>query len=367
MKRRYRALIMSHLIIAVAVSGCTRTPAERFDDAVSQYRKGENREKDLAHLQKSLLNYSALKTFTAKGVTHSDTFVYGKKNGTCEVLYPVELSFPVPKDQLTAYYDGEKKRLACSDGKAVKVYDEGGSVVGEVAPDEAKSKSGDVAAVVLYKDDLIFYRDGRLMSSLLQTESVRPFLEKQTFSPPFSKMPYNVFMERRGDLLSINLGNVGMYSLSVIDLKQREILLKNRRVSSMRTRLTGNELYHIAGDTGTWKLVRYMIKEKKTEVIASFRDILDVELFDSGCVVMKKDSVSLMDYTDKRFVPVIFPYEFRGRCGNAMMLEYKGKQVLADFPKFYEKLVYLESAIPSLFTKGDSTAAGNDQQKKQGK
>jgi len=360
---------MSHLIAAVSFIGfsCSRTPAEQFEDAVKSYQKGENRDKGFAEIQNKLLQYASSKVFTAKGIEHTDTFVYGKKNGTCEVLYPPELSFPVSKDHMVAYYDRETKRIACSDGHAVKVYDENGGTAGEVAPEEKKKKIIDVASVIVYKDNLIFYRDGRLMGNLLQTESVRPFLEKQSFPPPFSNMPFNVMMERSGDLVSVNVGNVGMYNVSVIDLKKREILLKNRRVSSMRTRLCGNTLYHIAGDTGIWKLVRYTIKEKKSEVLVSFREILDVELFDSGCVVMKKDSVELMDYTEKRFVPLIFPIVFKGRCDGLMLLDDNGKHMLADFRKIYEKLTYLETAIPAFFTKGGDTAAGKNQQKKQGK
>ena len=372
MNRLYRIIVMSHLIAAVSFIGfsCSRTPAEQFEDAVKSYQKGENRDKGFAEIQKKLLQYASSKVFTAKGIEHTDTFVYGKKNGTCEVLYPPELSFPVSKDHkdyMVAYYDRETKRIACSDGSAVKVFDENGGTAGEVAPEEKKKKIIDVASVIVYKDNLIFYRDGRLMGNLLQTESVRPFLEKQSFPPPFSNMPFNVMMERSGDLVSVNVGNVGMYNVSVIDLKKREILLKNRRVSSMRTRLCGNTLYHIAGDTGIWKLVRYTIKEKKSEVLVSFREILDVELFDSGCVVMKKDSVELLDYTEKRFVPLIFPIVFKGRCDGLMLLDDNGKHMLADFRKIYEKLTYLETAIPAFFTKGGDTAAGKNQQKKQGK
>lgn len=367
MKKTYRILIMSHLIAAALCAGCGRTPAERFDDAVALYRKGENRDKALVQLQKSLLRYTAVKSFTAKGIVHSDTFVYGRKNGTCEVLYPVELSFPVTTEFLTGYYDRETKRLACVDGNAIKVFDESGGIVGQVAPEVKDKKSVDVASLVLYKENVIFYREGRLMSSLLQTESVRPLLEKQTFLPPFSRMPFNVFIERSGDCISVNVGNVGMYSLSVIDLNKKEILLKNQRVASMRTRLAGNSLYHITGDTGAWKLVRYLIKEKKSEVLAAFKEIVDVELFDSGCVVLKKGSVSLMNYTDRRYVPLIFPYEYKGRCDDFMMLDFNGKQVLADFRKLYEKTVYLETAIPSLFRDRGDAADGKDQQKKQGK
>ena len=329
------------LLWAMVLGACTKTPQERYDKILQQYRTGEVKE-DPQPLAQGLLEYAALGQTKNKDIVTGDEVLFKNDEDTLAILWPEEEYNLSMVRQITEVAMDETNTVA-TDGKEFFLYTRKGELLKRGGPKESEET---IEAMVLYREGIFYYRGGRVYRHDLTADRSRPFTG-ESFKSPYKEY-FQKRLLRKNSIGALVLGIAGSYYISLFDLAAEEMRIKNLKAASSHIALGDEGIYYVTGKTGGWEVMFLQYDNKEKTKIRSFKDILNLELFSEALVTETKKGVFIMPYRGEA-VKIPFNFTIKGKSGENMIIESEGELYLASVPLFFEGLLLAERAAPHLF------------------
>ncbi len=335
------------LCAAAAIAGCGNNFDRKINRGIALYREGKLKEGE-QEIAVNILRRAARFSMKFRHVECGQNFLYLHRKGQLSVFYPESVNMALPDEWTGLAFDASSRGIAVTDGKTIRVLDHRGKVRKEFPPyDSAK---GRVTGLSLNKNRLVSYRDEIVRIADLEKGEEKKPVKGAKLSPPSTGLAPGAFIAESGDRIAVCIGNIGTYSLSVIDLQKDAFLLKGKPVSSKRYYFGGDAVNYVGGTTGRWTIMRLALPQGQPETLLSFGDAVDVEIFRDGAALLKNSGLWMLNYATKAITRIPFDYSLVGRCGDNIVIHYGEAIAVADFTTFMNSVERVKKELPDLFT-----------------
>lgn len=340
--KRSILLILAHAVtIQIFLAGCSLDPDRKLNSAVERYLG--KKPSAMRNLETEFIKHVSTDSISGERLQTNGRFLYTSDANDTEIVYPIKLDLSMPGGEGIQLCDVSDDYAVISDGIRISIFDGDGDFIGDETPGDKKSP---VRSVLLMDGKILYYRNSTLYRYNIADKTSEQYL-KETFPPPYAQH-YTVSMYARGDFLCICAGIAGSYYLSIVNLPDERIILKNLSISSSKHAVTDNFVFYIKGSSGRWELIRYSLTVKSKQTLASFASIIDIELADSGYILENNSGLWASEYGgEKKRLP--FAYQLAGTCRGMVLARHKESYYLIDTKRLFDVIRKLEEKAPELF------------------
>ena len=140
------------------------------------------------------------------------------------------------------------------------------------------------------------------------------YLIDERFYRPNKDPYYNLYLGYEEEILSLVIGTGGEYFLSLIDMRKKKVLLKNKKISSSKIMVNNRDVFFISGKSGKWALKKYSITKQNIQTLAKLKDIIDIEFSRSGLLFENSNGLWFLLYSSKNKEDIHFDFKLAGSC-----------------------------------------------------
>ncbi len=337
------------LISSITVFYCAPDLEKKFNSGFVHYKEGKIPEA-AREFEAGLAGLMSKRAIAINGTNIStcDRAVFHQQNGSVEILYPDKIKINISPGFNLISYDTLKKQTALSDGKEIKIFNKEG-ILKKIFTPSVDDKNV-IKAVLIKGNDLIYFIGKRIYTCNITTDKAG-YLIDERFNRPGKDPYYNLYLGYEKDTLSLVIGIGGEYYLSLIDMRKKKVLLKNKKISSSKIIVNGEDVFFISGKSGKWALKKYSITKKSIQTLAKLKDIIDIEFLRTGLLLENNDGLGFLLYSSKNREDLHFNYKLAGSCNGYPLLQSKDEIHVADMDKLYNKLKFIKNEAPAIFLK----------------
>jgi len=331
------------LILLVLIS-CTKTPIEQYNSLVKDFKEGSL--KQTYRLKESFLKINSSLVISSKKITHNHNAVIKRSDKKLTMIFPDSYVIKDHEIKNLKFYDGNNLFSVYSNGYTVHIYNKKGHLKNL----NLGSKKNPIKALILYKDNIIYYKNFRIYIMNIASED-ESLLIKRKFMPYYSKY-FNVNLKSYNNHAVLTYGVAGKYSLYIINIQRKKFISSKLPSASTRTSISQKGVYYVDGRSGRWRILYYNIQKKKKRVIKRFKKIYDIELSSDIYVLDNDKNVSFYDYENKKHI-FFKGFSYHGFCKNSIMIKYRSKIYIVPAKKYLSAYKKLINEIPAIISMKD--------------
>jgi hypothetical protein len=334
------------IILFFAVS-CSPNPDKIFEDSVKKFSSGNKQAR--LDIEASMLKAISSSTIDFTDTEISPSSIFIRNNREVKFLYPEK--FKIKIKDASSYdnfqVDFNKTHAAFLLDGVMHIYKKNGDFVQDIAAPD-KNGSIKIESVIFHEEDIIYYAGGYLYR-YSHYENKNELLSAEKINQNMKGLN-RILMKVSGDKLIITAGIAGDYNINILNISRRNFFMKNMAVSSSRIFASASLIRYIEGGSGQWRIMEMSFADKKIRTLAEFKDIIDIEFFETCAVIEGKTSIGVFDY-NKNFDLIPFDFELGGSSAGNLILISKEKYFAASAAKLMDKTRYLKQNAPALYAK----------------
>jgi hypothetical protein len=339
-----RSIILSLLLILL--HACTMDPGKRFDKALENFRTGQPGALDALRLE--LIRYGSLESIDGSNLYSTGTVIYQKNEEGARIILPTNFDLSMIGAEGERHIDVSDRFAVISDGRQLSIFDSNGNHIIDADVGDEKNP---VLNCTIDGETIIYYKEFNLYRYSIN-DNTSELIMSETFPPPYKKY-YTVTFFRKGNHLGIAAGIAGSYYVSVIDLSEQSVILKNLQASSSKLHMGVGAIYYLTGKSGAWQLTMWTLGNKNKSTLSRFTDIVDIELSEKGYIREHSGGLEASSYKEEP-TRIPFPYELAGKYGEEILLHYKSRYYRIDIPKLLMGLKKLNDTNPGVFSEKEA-------------
>ncbi len=309
---------------------------ERKFEAAAEKFCASRSDGDRSSAIRVLVDYAKKAEFPPECVAEKGA-AYCLKNDTVHFFRPKSFPVKIGKKFHFLSADSRTASVAFSHKNELALFDgSGDSMFSGILPGDADvmalefTKSGQY---ILQGDRLLYRTDDGTVTRVLDVPVTG-------LSP--SQATCRAFVQKSGDFLAINCGNAGVYSLSVVDVRQKKLLCKDVPNASFRFSSSGDSIAYITGASGSWSLIRMNIACRETKAVCRFSGLEDIAFAGEYICIYEKGKAQIGELKSEKFYNFPEGYDLRGAVGGDFLMKYNNTAYLLDAAVLYKGMQKLE-------------------------
>lgn len=264
--------------------------------------------------------------------------VYRLENSTVRFFRPKPLSLTRKKDFQFLAADTLSGSVAFAYKRELALFDgSGDSIFFGSLPGEA-----DVMALAFSKGGQYILQGNRLLHRS-NDGTVAQVLDTPVVGSLPSQATHRALMLKSDDFVAVNCGHAGVYSLSVVDVKQKKLLCKDLPNASFRFGLWSESLFYIVGASGNWSLIRMKFAGRETKMVCRFSVLEDIAFANEYICVFERGKAQIGRMEFEKFYDFPEGYDLIGAAGNDVLMKYNNRAYLLDAAVVYKGMQKIES------------------------
>ena len=347
MIKKYASIECILLASMVFLFRCSLDPESRLNGAVDRYL--EHNADALPSLESAFLDTISIEDIKGSNLQSAETILYRVDGKDVDIVYPQKRSLSMNDGEGVTLVDLSGDYIVLSDGMRLSIFDGSGT---HRSDETVGDKTNQIKALLVMGDDIIYYKNCNLYRySIIKNSS--ELILKESFTPPYEKY-YTAQLQAKDGMLHVLAGSAGLYYYSIVNIVAQSVVLKNLAMSSSKRLAGAADIRYIAGNSGNWELIQYLVSTKKKNPIARFNDIMDIELAVGGYLWENRNGLWAAEYgKDKVRVP--FSYQLAGTYKGRVLLKYRDYCHIIDMKKLFMRLDVLKIKAPDLFNEENTT------------
>ncbi len=331
------------LAMFFSLVSCSFDPEKKLDAAIERYLERDPGAVEALALE--LIRYSSIDSIAGTDCISNGNVLYSVDENDARIIFPSRFELSMVGGDGIKHLDVSGNFAVASDERRLSLFDSGGGHLDDI---EIGDEKNPLLNCVIYSDAVIYYRSFNLYRySIRENEEV--LLLKDTFPPPYTKYYTVTFLKKR-NLLGIAAGIAGSYYFNIVNLDDKNVVLKNLRTSSSKIHMDSEYIYYIFGNSGAWQLTRWAFANKDKKIVYRFSDIIDIELTGRGYIWQDTNGLHASGYEEEP-IPIPFPYQLAGSYGESILLRHGVYYYTIDMKKLLVALAKLREKAPNLFSK----------------
>jgi hypothetical protein len=174
-------MIFAIIFSTVVLISCTKTPLEQYNNYINDFKKGILKKPEL--LKKTFLEINSSSIISSNEITHNQNAIIERKADKLTMVFPNKFSIDNKEIKNLTFYDSSNTYAALSNGKTVHIYNKEGHLKDLTLAVNKKP----LKALILYKDNLIYYKNFRVYAKNIISEK-ETLLIKRKFIPYYSRL-----------------------------------------------------------------------------------------------------------------------------------------------------------------------------------
>lgn len=329
------------LFIGTAIAGaalffaCGSGTEKKFEAALAKYCESRS-ESDRSGAIQRLVEHALRREFPLASVAENGA-VYVREKNALRFLWPK--SFPIHQREEFRFIGADlstgavgfshKNEIALFDGSGDSVFS--GNLPG----------SGDVMAMAFSHDGHYILHGNRLVHRAVDGTVTQVLDIPVTGSLP-SQATCRALMVKSGDFIAVNCGHAGVYSLSIVDVRQKKLMAKDVPNASLRFGFWDGSIAYVTGGAGNWALMRMDVLTKKNEIIRRFTSIDDIAFAEKFACAIEKGALLVGNLESQEFYWSADAVDMQGVAGDCFLLKKNNVALLVGAATLFDGLKKVE-------------------------